>query len=88
MHFRDLLEVFPIWLDDRTTAQPISAGHSGSDRGAGPVLRAERRRGLDPAPPRTCLEILIASRQGERREATIRTRADEAEILEILIMPN
>ena len=61
---------------------------SGSGRGAGPVLRARWRRGPDPAPPRICLEIPIASRQGERREATIRTRAHEAEIPDILIMPN
>ena len=38
--------------------------------------------------PRIGLGIPITSRQEERHEATIRTYAHEAEILEILITPN
>ena len=38
--------------------------------------------------PRIYLGTPAASRQEERREATIRTRSHEAEILEILITPN
>ena len=69
----------------RTVVQPISSDHPSRGREAGPVLRAQRRRGPDPAPLRICPEIPITFRQGERREATIRTRAHEAEIL---ITPN
>ena len=38
--------------------------------------------------PLICLGILIVSRQEERHEATILSRAHKAEILEIIITPN
>ena len=57
-------------------------------RGAGPVPAHISGGGPIQRSPRIGLGIPITSSSEERYEATIRTPAHEAEILEILITPN
>ena len=86
MSFRSLLEVFAIRPDSCTTDQFGSS----KARGAGPVPLSVHigGGGRIQRSPRIGPRIPITSRQEERHEATIRTPAHEAEILEILITPN